>query len=251
MRSRQLLDHYRHLTKQPLTIIDLETTGFKPPLARAIEISLIQATFKDGILHQQTDLINPGVPIPDQITRITGITQSMIDRAESSATIWPQYFPLLTQNLFTAHNVDFDYPFALSECAQMGLTLDRPDRLCTVMLSRLLLPDLPSRSLPNLVQHFNFNVSTSHRAEADTQACWLLTHHLFKLLTQEDDTKLLDTISRQWLPLREAAKLLNCHPGAVEKKLADLPSRLSSRSKIRMYQRGAIEQFMETQLELL
>lgn len=251
MRSRQLLEHYRHLTTQPLTLIDVETTGFKPSFARVIEISLIHATFQDGLLHQQTHLINPNVPIPPQITRITGITQSMVDSAEQSETIWPQYFPLLNQNLLVAHNIDFDYPFVVSECKQIGLTLDRPDRLCTVMLSRLLLPDLPSRSLPNLVQHFGFNVSTSHRAEADTQACWLLTQHLFTRLTQDDDTKLLDTFSRQWLPLREAAKLLNCHPGTVEKKLAHLPSRVSSRSKVRMYQRGAIEEFLDTQLEML
>ncbi len=251
MQSRQLLDQYRHLSQQPLTFVDLETTGFKPPTARVIEVSVLRATFQGGMIDQQTHLINPGIPIPYQITQITGINQRMVDKAKPAAEVWPMVYPLLNHGVFVAHNVSFDYPFVQAELGSHGYEFEREQRLCTVQLSRLLLPELPSRSLPNLVEHFGFKVGTAHRAEADTMACWLLAQELFKRLHGESEAALADRFDNQWLPIREVAKLLNCAPGAAHKKLeaAGLESRLSSRSKIVMFQRSAIERYLADLLE--
>jgi DNA polymerase-3 subunit epsilon len=252
MLSTELLTFYRQLADQDLTIVDLETTGYRPPGARAIEISIIKANLHDGLQQQVTHLINPGVPVPEPITRFTGISQAMVDAAAPAAAVWPQCLPLLENGIFTAHNVAFDYLFVKAELKRQGHDLNKPSQsqFCTVILSRLMLPDLPSRSLPQLVQHFQFQVGQSHRAAADTMACWLLAKRLLTEVINEDDRVLLERFGQQWLPLLEVAKIFGCRQAIAQRQLhaAGLEPRISGRSKTLMYQRADVERiFWQTQ----
>ena len=189
MLSTELLAYYRRISQGLLTVVDVETTGHRPPLSRVIEVSVLQATLAEGIQQQQTHLLNPQVKVPASITRFTGISQAMVDAAPISADVWHEYLPLLNTGILTAHNLAFDYGFLKSELNFVDVPFSRPEdeQLCTVILSRLMLPDLPSRSLPNLVEHFGFDVGRSHRAEADTLACWLLAERLLTEIQQESD----------------------------------------------------------------
>jgi DNA polymerase-3 subunit epsilon len=107
-----------------------------------------------------------------------------------------------------------------------------------------MLPDLPSRSLPDLVKYFQFSVGKSHRAEADTLACWLLAKHLLTEILNEPDQELLDRFARQWMPLKYAAQLLGCSQLEGRSRLAKIPSRFVGRgtSGTWMYRRGDVEQ---------
>ncbi len=212
MLAVDLLYHYRAVSQKPLTVLDVETTGSLALKGRITEISVLQATLADGILHQQTALVNPQTEIPANIVQITGITQDMVDGAAIAATVLPGYLPLLSNGVLTAHNLDFDYSFLKAEYARLGVTFSRPEneQLCTVQLARLMLPELRSRRLPDLVQHFQFQVTTSHRAEADAIACWLLAKHLLIEINNEADEALLARFTQQWIPLKDAAKLLGC-----------------------------------------
>ena len=193
MSSTDILAYYRWAASQPLTIVDVETTGYPNARNRVIEVSVLQASLADGILMQRTDLINPEQFIPGQIVRFTGITQTMVDGAAIAAEVLPNYWTMLNQGVLTAHNLSFDYRFLQIEFQRLGMKFACPAtrQLCTVKLSRLMLPELPSRSLPNLVRHFRFNVGRSHRAEADTLACWLLAQRLLTEIMNEDDDVLL------------------------------------------------------------
>lgn len=176
MLSTDFLLYYREISRQTLTIVDLETTGHQPPYSRAIEISVLQASLGQGILQHQTSLINSQVSVPEKISQFTGISQEMVDAAPLAEAVWKTFLPPLETGLLTAHNIAFDYPFIQLELSRIGINFHRPksEQFCTVLLSRIMLPDLPSRSLPNLVQYFGFKVGASHRAESDTIACWLL-----------------------------------------------------------------------------
>jgi DNA polymerase III subunit epsilon len=244
--STDLLAYYRNLSCQTLTVVDLETTGAKPPLSRVIEISVLQASLAHGILQHQTSLINPQVIIPEKITQFTGISQAMVDAAPSDEAVWPIFLPLLKTGVLTAHNIAFDYPFLKSELSRLSIPFDRPqpEQFCTLQLSRILLSDLPSRSLPNLVQHFGFPVGTSHRAEADTLACWLLAERLLSEIAHEADEVLLSRFHKDWVPLSQAAELLGCSLADTHQLLecAGAEFRKSRRSGTLMYRRGAIEQ---------
>jgi DNA polymerase III subunit epsilon len=248
MLSTELLAFYRQAAEQTLTIVDLETTGFRPPQSRVTEIAVIQASLQGGIGHQQTTLINSQTEVPTKITEITGITQAMVDGAEPAETVWPEYWPLLHQGILVAHNLEFDYGFLQGEYRLLGQEFRRPrqEKLCSVIFSRLMLPDLRSRSLPDLVQHFGFNVGRSHRAEADTLACWLLMEQLLTQVQTEDDAVLLQRFGQQWLSLRDAAEILGCRQNEAQGKLnkAGVEPKVVGRSGTLLYQRGPVESLL-------
>ncbi|MGB3671906.1 MAG: 3'-5' exonuclease [Phormidesmis sp.] len=250
--SDQLLTYYRQVSQSPLTVVDVETTGSLGHNARVIEVSVLQASLAEGLTHQETYLINPKVKIPEFITKITGITAEMVYPSPPPEDIWPKCLPLLVgDRVFTAHNLDFDYSFLRTEYKRLGIRFYKPplQKLCTVILSRMLLADLPSRSLPNLIKHFNFGISTSHRAEADTKACWLLAEILLTQIQNEDDETLLKRFGQQWIRLQEAAKILNCRKEEAQQRLtmAQVESRFSQRQKLPMYRRWGVEQFYYAQ----
>jgi DNA polymerase-3 subunit epsilon len=110
----------------------------------------------------------------------------------------------------------------------------------------LLLADLPSRSLPNLVKHFGFDVGTSHRAAADTQACWLLAEYLLRHIQSEPEEYLLTLFGQQWIRLQEAAAILNLPTKAAQKLLDEvaIEGRFSKRKNRPLYRRGDVERVL-------
>jgi len=254
MLSSNLLAYYRQLHGQLFTVVDVETTGRYASSSRIIEVSVLHATLADGIVQQQTHLINPQTQIPLKIVQFTGITQKMVEHAPIAADVLPSYLPLLNTGVLTAHNIEFDYPFLQAEYGRLGNAFERStaEQLCTVQFSRLMLPDLPSRRLPYLVKYFQFNVGQSHRAEADTLACWLLTQKLMTEILSEPDDVLLARFARQWLRLKDAATLLGCSQKDAKIRLAIVPSRFAGRgsSGTLMYRRGDVEQVFYEQQSL-
>ncbi|MGF1495879.1 MAG: PolC-type DNA polymerase III [Elainellaceae cyanobacterium] len=248
--SPDLLTYYRHLSQQPFTAVDVETTGRRPPGSRIIEISVLHASLADGVRQQTTDLINPQIPIPEKISEFTGITPAMVATAPAATEVLPAYHSLLSTGILTAHNLAFDYAFLTAEFKRIGLPFSRPpaERLCTVKLARLMLAHLPSRSLPHLVREFQFPVDTSHRAAADTLACWLLVERLFTELQTEADDALLARFAQEWMPLPMAAKLLGCsrRKGQALLEAAQVAARPSrnGRSTLTMYRRGDVERLV-------
>ncbi|MCU0550732.1 MAG: 3'-5' exonuclease [Leptolyngbya sp. Prado105] len=242
--STDLLAFYRDMTQRTLTVVDLETSGHKPPRSRAIEVSVLNANLKDGILNQETYLINPKVFIPPIITNITGITQEMVDAAPLADEVWMKCLPLLEQGTLTAHNIGFDYPFIRSEYARLGIPFYRShsEQFCTVKFARLMLSELPSRSLPNLVKHFQFPVGESHRAEADTMACWLLAEMLLKEIANEDDEAVLAKIGQQLLSASDAAKIIGGSQKTARSRLEEFGAEpYISRTGAPLYRRADIE----------
>jgi len=244
--STELLTYYRQLARSRFTVVDVETTGHRPPTSRVIEISILHATLEDGILHQETHLVNPQVRVPAGITRFTGITQAMVDTAPYSADVWRSCLPLLSEGVLTAHNLSFDYSFIKSEFNFVDVPFSRPveEQLCTVKLARLMLSHLPSRSLPDLVEYFGFDVGRSHRAEADTQACWMLLELLLNEMQAKSDEALLHQFGEQWIPMRVVAEILGVQPRQAKVWLreAQVECRLMGRYNTPKFQRWEVEQ---------
>lgn len=251
--SDQLLSHYRQLSQQLLTVVDLETTGRYASDSHILEISVLQATLKEGIQQQQTHLIHPPTEIPAKIIAFTGITPAMVASAPAAAEILPHYWPLLRAGVLTAHNLEFDYSFLQAEYDRLGIAFARAasEQLCTVQLARLMLPDLPSRRLSKLVKHFQFNVGRSHRAAADTLACWLLVERLLTEILNEDDAELLARFAKQAMPLKYAAQLLGCAEFEAQQQLATaaVPARYVGRRNqgTWVYRRGDVERVLHEQ----
>ena len=161
-------------------IVDIETTG---GYANGNGITEIAIAVHDGerTVDYFETLINPEVPIPPFIQSLTGISNAMISQAPLFEDVAPKIFGMLKDKVFVAHNVNFDYSFVKHKLAQEGYDLDCK-KLCTVRLSRRILPGHLSYSLGKLCRSLNIEIEQRHRAGGDTQA----TVKLFEKILEND-----------------------------------------------------------------
>ena len=159
-------------------VVDVETTGGSPVRNRIIEIAILRF---DGnkILKRFQHLIRPSGQIPPQITRLTGINNAMVQDAPRFSELAEIIDHYTKDCVFVAHNVNFDYGFLREEYARIGKVFRRK-KLCTVRLSRKLLPKKISYSLGKLCESENISISERHRAMGDAAAtCELLKKLIF------------------------------------------------------------------------
>jgi DNA polymerase III subunit epsilon len=182
-------------------IIDIETTGGQPAQDKITEIAIF---IHDGnqVVDQYHTLINPQRPIPFYITQLTGITDDMVKEAPKFYEVAKDIVQLTEGKIFVAHNVRFDYSFLKKEFSDLGFTYQRKT-LCTVRLSRSLIPGLPSYSLGKLCQSINIDLKQRHRAIGDAEATAELFDRLLKLnqgemmpavAAQESKSKLISSV---------------------------------------------------------
>jgi DNA polymerase-3 subunit epsilon len=172
-------------------IVDIETTGGYAENHRITEIAIYQ---HDGI--QITDsyhtLINPERNIPFYITGLTGITTEMVLAAPDFKSIAPDIFSKLEGKVFVAHNAHFDYSFLKKEFETVGINW-QSKKLCTVRLSRKIIPGLRSYSLGSLAESLGISIPNRHRAGGDAEA----TTKIFDMLLRRDrDGHILKTLKR-------------------------------------------------------
>lgn len=160
----------RKLHETEFVVFDTETTGAKPPFARMTEIGAYR--IKNGeIIDEFQTLLNPQKAIPPFIISLTGITNEMVKRAPLFSEIAPQLLQFLGDSILVAHNAPFDIAFLNHEIGRVY-----PDRklinahLCTVRLSRKLLPNLKNHRLHTVAEHFSIPIYNRHRAAGDALA---------------------------------------------------------------------------------
>ena len=158
------------------TIIDVETTGQSN---RMTEISIFKY---DGtiVIEEFTSLINPESFIPQHITALTGIDNGLVADAPVFAEVAQDILNITEDTIFVAHNVNFDYNVISGEFKRIGLEFTRK-KLCTVRLSRRLIPGHRSYSLGKICKALDINLVDRHRARGDAEA----TVILFELLLQQ------------------------------------------------------------------
>lgn len=169
-----------YLSNLMFAIIDIETCGAwgKYTKGRIIEICIV---LHDGLVVEEvySTLINPECSISPFYTNISGITNEMVANAPKFYEVAKKILELTEGRIFVAHNVGFDYGFVKEEFAMLGYKYKR-EQLCTVKLSRKLLPGRISYSLGNLCQSLGIFIEDRHRAQGDAEA----TAKLFDLILQ-------------------------------------------------------------------
>ena len=145
--------------------IDTETTGCRPTIDRVIDIGFYHV-IDDEIVHVWQQLINPEMPIPVNIQRLTGIDNDMVADAPLFADIATDLASMIKGKIFVAHNARFDYAFIRNELKRVGISF-QAKTLCTVKLSRKLFPHEPRHNLDAIAARYNLNVTARHRALAD------------------------------------------------------------------------------------
>jgi len=151
------------------TVVDVETTGMSPLEDRITEIAMIKVR-GGNIVDEFSTLVNPLMTIPAFITDLTGIDNLMVREAPTAREVAPYVLEFLGQSVFVAHNAPFDWGFLFHTIRrETGAEISSP-QLCTVRLSRRILPSLPSKSLGSVARHLEIDIHQRHRASGDAYA---------------------------------------------------------------------------------
>ncbi|MCK0189777.1 exonuclease domain-containing protein [Arenibacter sp. F20364] len=197
------------------TVIDIETTGNGIKGNKITEISIFKF---DGheVIDEYTSLVNPECEIPYFITGLTGIDDNMVRNAPTWEEIAPKVMEMTQDTIFVAHSVNFDYNVIKNEFKNIGVNFSRK-KLCTVRLSRKLIPGLNSYSLGKLCSSLNIPLTDRHRAKGDAQA----TVILFKKLLRTDGA---EKVFKTFLNARsQEATLPPSLPKEIFEKLPNTP----------------------------
>lgn len=192
-------------------ILDIETTGGKYNEEGITEIAIYKY---DGhkVVDQFISLLNPERDIQPFVVNLTGINSSMLRNAPKFYEVAKRIVEITDGCILVAHNAQFDYRILCTEFRRLGFEYERQS-LCTVELSKYLIPGQPSYSLGKLVRSLGIPVTDRHRASGDA----LATVKLFKMLLDKDTNK---TIIKESVRLNPKLQLEPKHLDILE----NLPS---------------------------
>ena len=246
----------RMLANTYLAVVDLETTGMFPNVNdRVIEVGIVRADSRGNIIDEYTTLINPNRDISG-----TGISAREIKNAPLFSEIAGDILSLLAGSIFVAHNVYFDMRFLSSEFRHIGCSLPDFPYLCTMQLARLADPDIPSRQLSSLCEHFGIELNQPHIALEDARATANLLHTcLSRLATESKKYFSIIGIMRQpverrnWpelpvarkpYPRSQAAQDILSEPSYIGEIVSKLPATTCSEPEIEDYL-ALLDRFLE------
>lgn len=174
-------------------IIDVETTGGGHGGHRITDIAIL---VHDGkrIIDEFQSLVNPEIPIPFWITRLTGISDEMVVGAPRFHEIADDVLRITKGHIFVAHSVNFDYGVIRGEFERLGVSFDRL-KLCSVKTARRLLPGHKSYSLGKICRDLGITIHGRHRAYGDARATVELMEVMLQRAAQQGENDLIKFMS--------------------------------------------------------
>ncbi len=185
---------------QDYVVFDIETTGLSNKKDKITEIGAVK--IKDNqIVDRFHTLVNPEIPIPPQIVKLTGITDEMVKNQPTIDEVMPLFLEFIKDYPVVAHNANFDTSFIKKNCAQLGLLFNNTI-IDTLSLARLLLPKLKKYRLDVIAKALQIELKNHHRAIEDAETTAKIFINFLKTLEKRGIQKLcelnelsLDTIN--------------------------------------------------------
>ena len=167
-------------------VFDIETTGLSPTNNRIIEIGAVR--IKDGRIQDTfSEFVNPEVPIPYTITKLTSITDAMVQNAPTIEVILPKFLEYIGDASVVAHNATFDTGFIRENAKRLGLVFDSTI-VDTMTLAHILLPELGKYTLDRLCKQFGVVNEHHHRACDDAAATAEIFVKMIKMIKEKGIT---------------------------------------------------------------
>lgn len=154
-------------------VLDLETTGGNPGKDKIIEIGMVKVRNRQ-ITEEKSFLINPEIPIPDFIQKLTRISQKSVKNAPKIEEVMHDILAFIGSDIIVAHNTSFDVPFLNGILKKMALPELQNKVICTNVMTKHLIPEILSSNLNYMSRLFDIGHSKAHRAHDDA----LATAHL-------------------------------------------------------------------------
>ena len=149
-------------------VFDIETTGFSPINNRIIEIGAVKVQ-GGKITDRFSAFVNPLVPIPFNIEKLTGISDDMVVDADPIEEVLPKFLDFCEDCVLVAHNAGFDMSFIIENAARIGLPTEYT-YVDTVGIARVLLPNQAKHTLDAVAKTLGVSLENHHRAVDDAEA---------------------------------------------------------------------------------
>ncbi len=149
-------------------VFDIETTGFSPIQNRIIEIGAVKVE-NGEIIDRYSAFVNPDVPIPFAIEKLTGINDNMVVSAPMIGEILPQFLTFTGEAVLVAHNANFDMSFIMENAKRLGLEKEFT-YVDTLGIARVLLPNQNKHTLDAVAKTLGVSLENHHRAVDDAEA---------------------------------------------------------------------------------
>ena len=191
-------------------VVDVEATGAKLPPNRIIELGAYRISGRK-IVDSFLTLVNPEIAIPRFVMTLTGINNEMVKTAPLFAEVAPRWLEFVKDAVLIAHNAPFDTNFLNHEISRVypGHRMINA-HLCTVTLSRHVVPGLTNYRLDTIADHFSIPILARHRAGSDA------------LATAEIFLHLLDRLDERGVKDLAAARAYKFVPEVIEESQPDL-----------------------------
>lgn len=171
-------------------VLDLETTGFSPLTEKITEIGIMK--LKDGkVIDQFSCFVNPEKPIPARVVEVTGITDYMVQDAETIDKVFPKILEFIEGSILVAHNADFDIGFLKHNAKVLGYDFDFT-YLDTLSLAKEIFPDYKTYKLGRIAKNLGIKVEVAHRALDDVDTTVKVFNIMLEKLKEKGVRTLLD-----------------------------------------------------------
>jgi DNA polymerase-3 subunit epsilon len=193
-------------------VLDIETTGGTAADGGITEIGAVKVRGGQVLGTMQT-FVNPGYPIPRQITMLTGITDSMVATAPSASAVLPHLLEFCGEAVIVGHNVRYDLGYLNAALERDGRPRFANRTVDTLSLARRLVRDeVPNCRLGTLANRFRLDHRPTHRALDDALATVDLLHLLLERAASFGVCGLDDLV---------ALPSMGGHPQAAKLRLTD------------------------------
>jgi DNA polymerase-3 subunit alpha (Gram-positive type) len=164
-------------------IVDIETTGLNAENDRITEIGAVK--IKNGkILDSFCSFVNPEIPIPSFIVKLTGITDEMVKDAPHVSDALKDLLKFIDGDVIVAHNAPFDLGFLRVNAGKIGKRINNPV-IDTLQLARSMIPELKKYKLGEIAKHLNVEIESQHRALGDAMMTAKVFEKFMETLSQK------------------------------------------------------------------
>ena len=197
-------------------VFDIETTGLSVRNCMITEIGAVK--IKDGkVLERFNTFVDPECPIPEEIVKLTGITDEMVSGAPKYPQALAEFFDFIGNNdtskkfktLLIAHNANFDIGFIRHFAKLAGLGFENP-YLDTVAVSKFINPELKNHKLDTIAAAYELGDFNHHRACDDAEMLAMIYFRMIEIMEKMELTD-LNRLHKDMIEKADPLKLNTYH----------------------------------------
>lgn len=150
--------------------VDVETTGTLSYMDHIVELAAVRFS-KEEVQDRFSFLVNPGVQMPEEASRINGITNEMLKDKPQLGQVLKPFCDFCSSDWLVAHNAIFDFQFLATAIEKQQCAAPSGPMLDTYALSKVVFPGLSNYKLSTLAEYLKISSDNFHRAEQDAWVC--------------------------------------------------------------------------------